>query len=151
MLWVPLAPWFGVFYSLWMMRMMSVGAQLEKGAPPPFDPPNLVPHFAWPNPELALLAQHCFAYKKIAKSCSDQLPRSSTGLCLPLKPLMLLRGAPQHYAFRQAGPLDTQNLPNCQNLPLREAPSPICPNQPTWGALGPICPYWPPGGAPGSI
>ena len=35
----------------------GVGAQLEKGALPPFDPPDLVLRLAWPNPELALLAQ----------------------------------------------------------------------------------------------
>ena len=37
-------------------RPPGVGAELEKGAPPPFDPPDLVPRFARPNPELASLA-----------------------------------------------------------------------------------------------
>ena len=42
-------------------RPPGVGAKLEKGAPPPFDPPDLVPRFARPNPELASLAQPSFA------------------------------------------------------------------------------------------
>ena len=41
-------------------RPPGAGAQLEKGAPPPFDPPDLVPRFARPNPELASLALCCF-------------------------------------------------------------------------------------------
>ena len=41
-------------------RPPGVGAELEKGAPPPFDPPDLVPRFARPNPELASLALCCF-------------------------------------------------------------------------------------------
>ena len=34
-------------------RPPGVGAELEKGAPPPFDPPDLVPRFARPNQRLA--------------------------------------------------------------------------------------------------
>ena len=82
---------------------------------------------------------------KIAHSCFAQLPNSSTHQCLLL---MLLRGAPHHYAFHQADPLDSKNLPNCQNLPPRRAPRPICPFQPPMGAPVPICPNLPQGAPP---
>ena len=85
-----------------------------------------MPCFARPNPELASHLLSIALLRKIAQSCSAPMPNSSTGMCLPL---MLLRGAPHHYAFRQADPLDTKNLPYCQNLPPRGG-----------------CPYWPPGG-----
>ena len=45
-----------VYNTSFFQRPPGVGAKLEKGAPPPFDPPDLVPRFARPNPELASLA-----------------------------------------------------------------------------------------------
>ena len=47
-------------------RPPGVGAKLEKGAPPPFDPPDLVPRFARPNPELDSLAQPFLALPGLA-------------------------------------------------------------------------------------
>ena len=134
-----------------------------------FDPRDLVPCFARPNPGLALLTQPCFAHEKYP---IFPLPNSATRQCLLL---MLLHGAPHHYAFCQAEPLDTKNLyvnkcwplqcssrplsinpapggasrPNCSNLLLCSGT--ICPIQPVVDDHWPICPIQPPWGNPEPI
>ena len=85
-------------YTSSFRRPPGVGAELEKGAPPPFDPPDLVPRFARPNPELASLTP---LSKKPIFALSGNVVNFVTRKCLLL---VLLRGATRHYAFRQAEP-----------------------------------------------
>ena len=134
-------------------RPPGVGAKLEKGAPPPFDPPDLVPRFARPNPELASLAQPSFALPGIVslfchlrvllaswRYAPLRIPPSGAFVYLKIMVWSIGPNQPAGALTDQTAHISHQGAtgPMCQNQPIGGAPSPICPNQPPGVAPRPI-------------
>ena len=78
--------------------------------------PPLVPHFAWPNPELACFPNSTLlCSRKIAHICFARMPKSATQQVVLATHMTWWHYAPLHI-------MHTENLPICQKQPCVHLP-----------------------------